>query len=1115
VSGLPTYSFLPWYRRGIANTITAADDDKKVAARASTEVKLKLSGTPVAGGEVLSHDLKQDIALYGPGDLVGIDERAILRTEPRNWITNFESNYLPAVDFYDEDFLWRYTPAAPDGSHLRLRPWLTLVVFTEDEFDDGTNMAGRPLPYITVSNPKPFPPAEDLWAWAHVHFNQSLAGAPHEVVSTDADTVVGRAQTILDKNPDAGYARLLSPRRLKDDTAYHAFLIPTFETGRLAGIGRDPNEAPFATASAWADYPESPKKREQGSEYPFYFRWYFRTGGHGDFLYLVRLLKPKPVDPRVGVRDMDVRKPGSNVPGIHNLGDILRLGGALQVPKKDLDEKELEKRELFEKWDQPFPHTFQKGLAAFVNLPDDYAAQEAIEANAETGLGPEVQENNDPLITAPLYGKWHSLTQRLLKERDGTPVPNQQGWVQRLNLDPRFRVPAGFGADVVESNAEQYMNYAWQQIGDVLEGNALIRRFHLAAEVSTRWYDFHLLPLLAAQPERTLALTAPVQAKILGSPTTVEHLRKSSRVPPVLTTTAFRRVTRPQSRLIRTLPFNTAAATPANLLARVNAGEVTAAPPKTVPGGVVTVDDAAALAEPKGAPHWVFALLKRYPWLPWLLISLGVVLLILLGLLISLVLGVIAFVVLVGLALLLLRWKAEDAPAASIEEDNQTPGAVAELPENPGFELSEPGAGTSTPPGSGDSTVAGRLKIAIEDSSSLVEASHKVGRQPAPEELDLGGVNETVVGALDPQVTLRRRALTLIQLPPWIADPLVEDFGEVMAYPRIDLPMYEPLKTRSAELFLPNINLIEPNSVTLVETNQRFIEAYMVGLNHEFARKLLWREYPTDQRGSYFRQFWDVRSVINVEGLSENALRKQLYDVPELHQWSTSTTLGTHNNRQSSSEPEEDGEPREQAVLVIRGELLKKYPTAVIYAHKAEWEPQSDGKTPDLTKPRKLVHLEPSEEDKPPKDKLRAPLYEAKADPDIYFFGFDLTIKEAMGGSGEPGTDAGWFFVIKERPGEPRFGLELERDPDAEVVDELTWDDAKLDDKEFLPAASLASFPLASIPPGDAEGKKEQHADDEAALGAAASSARWAYLLFRPPVMVAIHADEMLREKPS
>ena len=57
-----------------------------------------------------------------------------------------------------------------------------------------------------------------------------------------------------------------------------------------------------------------------------------------------------------------------------------------------------------------------------------------------------------------------------------------------------------------------------------------------------------------------------------------------------------------------------------------------------------------------------------------------------------------------------------------------------------------------------------------------------------------------------------------------------------MAYPRIDLPMYEPLK-RADRALLPNINVIPPNSITLVETNQRFIEAYMVGLNHEFARE--------------------------------------------------------------------------------------------------------------------------------------------------------------------------------------------------------------------------------------------------------------------------------------
>ena len=104
---------------------------------------------------------------------------------------------------------------------------------------------------------------------------------------------------------------------------------------------------------------------------------------------------------------------------------------------------------------------------------------------------------------------------------------------------------------------------------------------------------------------------------------------------------------------------------------------------------------------------------------------------------------------------------------------------------------------------------------------------------------------------------------------------MVEDFGEVMAYPGIDNPMYEPLRDLSDEYLLPNLNLIPHNTITLLETNQPFIEAYMVGLNHEFARELLWREYPTDQRGSYFRQFWDVSGARPDPGRRESRPRSR------------------------------------------------------------------------------------------------------------------------------------------------------------------------------------------------------------------------------------------------
>ena len=146
----------------------------------------------------------------------------------------------------------------------------------------------------------------------------------------------------------------------------------------------------------------------------------------------------------------------------------------------------------------------------------------------------------------------------------------------------------------------------------------------------------------------------------------------------------------------------------------------------------------------------------------------------------------------------------------------------------------------------------------------------------------------------------------------------------------------------------------------------------------------------------------------------------------------------------------------------------------------------------------------------------RSPLYEAKADPDIYFFGFDLTIAGGQGRHGRSADDdPGWFFVIKERPGEPRFGLDVDaRRRSSRCSTSCSWDDALPGGApgQFLPASAprrgRRSTPL---PPDDPEGKKPQHDDDDKVDPAPVSSARWAYLLFRAPVMVAIHADEMLR----
>ena len=188
----------------------------------------------------------------------------------------------------------------------------------------------------------------------------------------------------------------------------------------------------------------------------------------------------------------------------------------------------------------------------------------------------------------------------------------------------------------------------------------------------------------------------------------------------------------------------------------------------------------------------------------------------------------------------------------------------------------------------------------------------------------------------------------------------------------------------------------------------------MVGLNDEMGRELLWREFPTDQRGSYFRQFWDVGDVVNRDPAKPAA------QVEEELLTSRSCTRGIAIRRSAThaSRPLPTGAEAGEArlVLVVRGDLLKKYPTAVIYAQQAKWTTDEQG--------RQVRVLDESN----PAQFVKTPIFKAEIDPDVRFLGFDLTTSVVKGNPDPAANNPGWFFVIQERPGEPRFGLDdLER----------------------------------------------------------------------------------------
>ena len=121
-----------------------------------------------------------------------------------------------------------------------------------------------------------------------------------------------------------------------------------------------------------------------------------------------------------------------------------------------------------------------------------------------------------------------------------------------------------------------------------------------------------------------------------------------------------------------------------------------------------------------------------------------------------------------------------------------------------------------------------------------------------------------------------------------------------MAYPDFDDPMYEKLRDISSELLLPNLQLIPPNTMRATSRRtRRFIESYLTGLNYEFGKDLLWREYPTDRARQLLpSDFWDVRGVLAGANAGESAetVSGARKDIVPLDTCVAASLLGTHRN---------------------------------------------------------------------------------------------------------------------------------------------------------------------------------------------------------------------------
>ncbi len=1140
MSDYAKYYFLPSVRRGLA--AYQNESSQSVDQRGTLAVGLNITGHSMETGgdkDLTKEFTPPKISLYGPGDILGFHPRVVVRTDPEPDTGTFEANYFPAIEFADSDFAWRYSrfPQTKQG----MVPWITLIVLvseswtpdTSREFEDKES-AGKDLPpSIKVLFPQRLPLIEDTKFWAHVQ----ITGGEN----------ISDFNAYITENEEPVICRLLCPRRLKPKTKYAAFVVPTHEIGRRAGLGLDFTNIKGDT-KAWSG-------TESNLDLPYYYRWEFITSEFGDFEYLVRLLEQRELT-GLGTRPIDYSHPGlmKDSEAVDTADNLLGLEGALQTTDTTYTLWGYDNKNA----NTPIP-PFQKSLQNILNLnfgdenkyivtPPIYGRwyaslknpvleavidKEGVNSASSVLDGRLIGADNEPLVglhisvkgtnkvvmtdqtgkfrftglvagkTILVCGNWGEIEAPkgkgsitiYVQQKDGVTL-RPAYWLNQLNLDPRHRVAAGLGAEVINKQQEPLMASAWEQLSDGKQLNTMKRLAQHGVEVAGRYYK--RIGLIGW--ETNLMFIYPFLDP--KNPLKIYGLEP-----------AMRRITRLSGPI------------------RKRQG-------------------------------------KRFSDLVY------------------------------------------------TSESDQTQVSMVQLfyeAQNKPQPITQKISGSN------------RLSKITQKLNKVVASSVKVipigtGEVKTPEKDDFGKKYVEI----DPGNTISKRLEESIVH----ASDMEKGLNESIWAPEFSQSMYEPLKSLGHNLLLPGIEKVPQNTIGLLETNRRFIEAYLCGLNHAFAGELLWREFPTDMRGTYFKQFWTPQGknpqaaavapqlmtvwsnaktqlaltlkkdpvlfvkaekekkiseylehteVLKLKDIEKDQILHQIllqekqeesgYDIKNLTEWGKKS-LG--NN--------EVADGGENLVLVIRGDLLRRYPNARIYAVDstellnnkgvpvpdmpeyltlfeikgeyssdldkknfpselytefknngielpsglskisvtvievdAKWQVTDKVKNIRFTIINKLVYKEGDDVKTPV---LHDPVFSAFLEPDITFLGFGFSEATAREG-------LGMFFILEEHVGEPRFGLDISRDiikgKETEYWAKLTLDNfwANLAWTDFgFPEGDTSMEGYVKVFRPDLEyckiEKDENKNECNKWSSVDVSSAFKAGKTWQKPVRIAIHAKKML-----
>ena len=1060
---LGSYTFLPWVRSGLAAAIQSPVGD---ALRGTVAIGVSVQDTI---GTL--QDVSKTLVLRGPGDVLGVDPGQIIRRVPQPGTINSEESFVAQIEFDRPEFPWLFSPFSPETGD-RVRPWLALVVCEISRAELLPGSPGLPQQLATVLGE--LPSLDDAWAWAHA-----------QVVGASAAAGPSVEDRLSDDHGPANLSRLICPRKLDPDRSYIACLVPAFDAGVRAGLGQGGG----TLAPAWARAADGSDAGQQ-IVLPCYDSWNFGIADAGDFRSLAEKLVPIAAPWQIGRRLIDASSPRGTLPAL-----LEGAPGGVQVLRCALVSP------------QQIP----------ADGPDEGAGWNAATRDGLRRVvdGANAPGHEDlPRVGPRLYARFQRARSTVGPvfgdpPDDARVAAADADWFTQLNTHPMHRVVAGLGTRVVQRDQEALMQAAWAQVGDIDATNRALRHHQFGRYVGESLHRLHFEKLDLGTLSQVLR---GVHGKLRpdGASLTLYGEVAVSAAAPAAMTAAFRRVTRargPVARLtgamgraallqmvaqgaafrdfrraysepdgVRGLSARGIAALSADLVAR-KLGVAVAGARAALSMRLASLATTRSIADT--------ALLPISGWrVPAGTLDLGASAASQVALIVASatptsapaapVQSEVFASVLVGLANSQVAGVAEQASQRVRDVHQQrvfqpapalpaAPGNIGlrGLGQAPRIERAAPAfqAAAAT---AGAAAAGLRFETQVSrDLTNIISGARAVPALTAAHALSdlvlgagiqalpltparplLVAKTAELLQATAPSRTMRGYAQSRLTAMPdwlptdWFANGRVEP---IMAAPRFDRPMYEALDAYSRDWLIPGLGSIaETDFVSLLETNPAFTEAFLIGLADEMGRELLWRGFPTDQRGTYFRRFWD-------HDHDELTTDIHLFDPPPL----ASRPLRSHLLNDSGQHG--------HLVLVVRGELVRRYPHAMMSAVLAETD---DEKRPVFTTTTAEVQ------------------FHAHLPPDIILVGFRLTSLQVRS---QP-----WWFILSEHPTAPRFGLELavpgQRRADGAVVtrNDVNWNDltdasGRLDQGRFLSPrgrsvtiSDLLSTPPATVWPGSA-----------------------------------------------